>query len=102
MVVSVLAKDAEFDPNANKKNEYKDWFSLAVGASYNNASSSWEWTDGSEMRYTNWHNGDYGRVDGCAYMRLPPPGVGTWLKMSCTHDGMGDWMILCERASFDV
>ncbi|KAH7698940.1 macrophage mannose receptor 1-like, partial [Aphelenchoides avenae] len=95
----LLAADAEFvrGPEPNK-----NWVLLAIGASYNDTIDQWEWSDGADMRYTNWHNVDeYGPVDGCAYMRLAPTGVGTWQKMDCLHGG-GDWARLCERSAFDI
>lgn len=95
--VLVLVTNAKFVLFADAS---KQWAFLAIGVSKNIATSQWEWTDGSEMRYTNWYDADTnGPVYECAYMRLPPLGVGTWHKMRCLQ---GSWATLCEHTSFDV
>lgn len=44
----------------------------------NIATGQWEWIDGSEIRYTNWHDVDTnGTVYECAYTRLSPPVLDT-------------------------
>ncbi|KAH7699663.1 C-type mannose receptor 2-like, partial [Aphelenchoides avenae] len=75
---------------------------LIIGASYDNSTNKWQWSDGSEMRYTNWAVGEPANIGSrfwCAYMRIKAPEIGAWRNLGCVDE---QFIAICERESFDI
>lgn len=92
LITVSVAEEQEFVENFLKSNNVVD--NIWIGLKYVTVNNDYEWSDGTELHYTNWGEGSpKNDPDYCVQMQTEVTDFGKWNDVTCSRKNL----IICEK-----